>query len=218
MSAAVARPSALLFDLGRVLVGYDWHDAMRRLAGRIDPSGGRVDAATITAWMLGDDGPHDAYCTGRIDSAGLLAAIHARFDPQRHVDDGWLAWLWCDVFTPMPGALETVDALRGQARLALVSNTNALHFEHLEREFCLRARFDQLSLSHEVGSMKPAPALYLDALAGTRCAAESAWFVDDLPANVEGARALGMRASLFEGLPRMRAELHAMGFELDPSA
>ena len=221
MSASGSRPLALLFDLGRVLVGYDWHASLRRLAERVDPTGERVDARLVADWMLGPDGPHDAYCLGKLDSEGLLSAIRARFDPlgrldgHHRLDDDWLAHIWCDMFTAMPGALPTVDALRGQAELGLVSNTNAMHFDHLEREFGLRWRFDHVSLSHEVGSMKPEPALYLDALEALGCAPRQAWFVDDLPANVEAARALGMRASLFQDVASLRNQLRAMGFELE---
>lgn len=215
MSTPHERPRALLFDLGRVLVGYDWHEALRRLAECVDPVGERVTAADVASWMLGPEGPHDTYCLGQIDSAGLLTAIHEEFDPQHRLDDAWLAHLWCDMFDAMPGALATVDALNGQAKLALVSNTNALHFDHLEREFGLRRRFDHVSLSHEVGSMKPEPTLYLDALDGVGCTPAQAWFVDDLPINVEAARALGMRASRFENVPVLRRELRAMGFTLD---
>lgn len=215
MSAPHERPRALLFDLGRVLVGYDWHEALRRLAARVDPTGERVAAQEVATWMLGPEGPHDAYCLGQIDSAGLFAAIHERYDPQHRLDDAWLTHLWCDMFTAMPDALATVDAVKGQAKLALVSNTNALHFDHLEREFGLRRRFDHVSVSHEVGSMKPAPTLYLDALAAVGCSPEQAWFVDDLAVNVEAARALGMRASRFENVALLRSDLRALGFSID---
>lgn len=216
MSDATERPRALLFDLGRVLVGYDWHPALARIAARLDGHGGHTTAEEIAAWMLGPDGPHDAYCLGRLDTRGLLEAIHAHLDPQHRLDDAWLVHTWCDMFTAMPDALATVDALRGQARLALVSNTNALHFDHLERRFDLRARFDHVALSHEVASMKPDAGLYLDALRGVDTPADRAWFVDDLQQNVEGARALGMRASLFVDVVSIRDELRAMGFVLAP--
>lgn len=217
MSPAPGQPRALLFDLGRVLVGYDWKPALERFARRADPAAGPVEVAAIAAWMLGPDGPHDALCRGQLDANGLLAALHTRLDPDHGIEDTWLVDVWCDMFEPLEGALDLIDALRGQAWLALVSNTNALHFDHLEARFALRRRFDRVALSHEVGSMKPEPALYLAALEDSGCRPEQAWFVDDLTENVDGARALGMRASRFESVPILQRELGAMGFRLDRS-
>lgn len=209
----MGRPEALLFDLGRVLVGYDWRDSLRHLATRVSADRDPVRAEDVVAWMLGPEGPHDDYCRGRIDDRQLLDAIHERFDPRRRLDDAWIVDLWCDMFEPWPEALAVVDSLRGRVPLGLVSNTNSLHFEHLDARLALRERFDHLSLSHEVGALKPHPALYRDALGALDVPAASAWFTDDLPENVEGARALGLRAERFTNVPQLRRQLRHLGFD-----
>mgnify|MGYP006290829567 FL=1 len=214
MSAADRRPRALLFDLGRVLVGYDWTASLQRLADRLEEDGHPTSADEIAAWMLGAFGPHDPYCLGRIDDRDLLDAIHVRFDPAMTIEDDWLLEIWCDMFEPWPDALAVIDRLRGQVPLALVSNTNPLHFEHLDRAMRLRERFDHVSTSHEVGAMKPSPAIFRDALEGVGCEAADAWFTDDLEENLEGARALGLHTHRFVSVARLREELESLGFEV----
>jgi putative hydrolase of the HAD superfamily len=57
-------------------------------------------------------------------------------------------------------------------------------------------------ISAEVGLAKPDPAIFRLALARLKVMAAAAIFVDDVPANLEAARAIGMRPILFNGTPR----------------
>lgn len=214
MTASGDRPRALLFDLGRVLVGYDWTASLQRLADRLTEDGQPTSANEIVAWMLGMYGPHDPYCLGRIDDRDLLDAIHVRFDPAMVIEDDWLLEIWNDMFTPWPDAIALLDRLRGQAPLALVSNTNPQHFEHLDRELALRERFDHISASYEVGALKPSPAIFRDALEGLGVEAGDAWFTDDLEENLAGARELGIRTHHFRSIEGLASELRARGFEV----
>jgi putative hydrolase of the HAD superfamily len=63
-------------------------------------------------------------------------------------------------------------------------------------------------LSHECGIEKPDAEIYLLAAQALDAAPEDCLFVDDKAANVEGARAVGMRAHLFTGLDGLRAALN----------
>ena len=81
-------------------------------------------------------------------------------------------------------------------RIALLSNmpftvrAAVLHCDWLPE-------FDQRTFSCELGISKPAAEIYEHCLGGLDVAAEEALFLDDRPANVEGAKALGMPAILF---------------------
>lgn len=213
MTRSDDRPRALLFDLGRVLVGYDWTASLQRLADRLTAEGNPTTTDALVDWMLGPEGPHDPYCLGQIDDDALLRAIHERLDPARQIDDAWLADLWCDMFEPWPDALTLIDRLRGQVPLVLVSNTDPMHFEHLDRQMRLRERFDHVTVSHKIGAMKPDARIFENALAGVGAQAENAWFTDDLEENLVGARALGMRTHRFTTVGTLRDELEGLGFE-----
>ncbi len=57
--------------------------------------------------------------------------------------------------------------------------------------------FDNLTISAEVGVMKPQPKIYQLALEQAKVRASEAVFVDDMPANIEAANTLGMHGILF---------------------
>ena len=137
--------------------------------GRDAPSLARLrrDCAALVARELGVDGDlHDA----------LLAAI---------------------VFTPfdeVPGTLRRLRA-RG-ARLVVASNWDVSLHEALERTG-LRELVDGAVSSAEAGSAKPAAAVFERALEIAGVPAAQAMHVgDDVEADVEGARALGIEPVL----------------------
>lgn len=198
---------AVLFDLGKVLVDYDWTHTLERIAREL----GSCDSAALREWLEASGGVCEQYGRGRIEGDAFLEAMQRRFDAKRQSTSTRLRTLWCDMFLPMPGALDVVDALRGSVHLGLVSNTNAMHFEWLDQRLRLRSRFDGLTLSHHVGSLKPEPAIYEHALAAAACDPTQAVFVDDLPENVAAACTLGLHGIVFVSVPRLRADLAASG-------
>jgi HAD superfamily hydrolase (TIGR01509 family) len=80
----------------------------------------------------------------------------------------------------------------------------------------LRPRFDgvaSLTLSFEVGAVKPEAAIYLRCLQTLGVEPAEALFVDDRRENVEAARSLGMEALLFEGEDALAADLERLGLD-----
>jgi len=57
--------------------------------------------------------------------------------------------------------------------------------------------FDHVTFSYEIGSAKPEPAIYRDAIGGLGLEPGEILFLDDRLENVEGARSAGMLAELF---------------------
>lgn len=71
--------------------------------------------------------------------------------------------------------------------------------------------FDEIVFSGEEGVKKPVPDIYLLALRRLGVAAEQSIFVDDMAANVEAARVLGMHAIQFVPGIDLRAEFARLG-------
>jgi HAD superfamily hydrolase (TIGR01509 family) len=59
--------------------------------------------------------------------------------------------------------------------------------------------------------LKPDPAIFRHATEKFRFLAEEAAFFDDIEANVEGARSVGMEARIFTSPGRCEADLQALG-------
>jgi epoxide hydrolase-like predicted phosphatase len=91
---------------------------------------------------------------------------------------------------PMLAAMR--EARAAGVRTCLVSNSWVM--DHYTEE--IRALFDALVISGEVGLHKPQPEIYLLAAERVGAAPEDCVFVDDLRENCEGAEAVGMTAVL----------------------
>ncbi len=83
-------------------------------------------------------------------------------------------------------------------KIAVLSNMPRELGEHMKSHFGWLREFDHVTLSYEVRSVKPEPAIYHDAIQGVGIRPEDAVFLDDRMENVRGAEAVGLRAVLFE--------------------
>ena len=75
---------------------------------------------------------------------------------------------------------------------AIVSNMGDTVHAEMEREFEWLSRFDVLVWSYRLGVAKPDPAIYRYALDKLGTLPGETLFIDDRPANVDAAQALGM--------------------------
>lgn len=76
--------------------------------------------------------------------------------------------------------------------------------------------FDAIVSSADVGAVKPDPKAFLAAVEATGVDVDRCLLVDDTPANVAGAAALGMRVVHFEDVETLDQELQALGLLPDP--
>jgi putative hydrolase of the HAD superfamily len=98
-----------------------------------------------------------------------------------------------------PGAVELLSALRPRYRLAALSNSNPLHWARNAR-LGIPGHFEFVMSSHEVGCCKPERAIFEAALQRAGLPAEDVVFFDDLQKNVDGAKAVGIRAWQVQGV------------------
>ena len=99
---------------------------------------------------------------------------------------------------PVAGALALLAALKPRVRIGIVSN-NLLEEQRAKITFCgFDPYIDALVVSEAVGVSKPDPAIFMRALEDVGSAAGDAVMIgDSWPADVEGARAAGIRAIWF---------------------
>jgi len=90
-----------------------------------------------------------------------------------------------------------IDRLRASGlRVGLLSNFST-DLRAMAAQQDLLRRFDALAISGEIGVMKPDPAAYRAVLAMLGLDAPTCVFIDDVPANVAAAQALGMHGIVF---------------------
>ena len=196
----------ILFDIGDVLVKLDFDRAYRAAAGL---RGGAPEEVRRLLREADLSGPYER---GEIDSH----EFHRRCEEllRLGLDFESFKRLWGDMFSPAElVSPDLIEALRRKYRLALLSNTNALHYEWLQREYRVLSLFPQAVLSYEAGAMKPSPAIYEAALRMTGSSPEECFFTDDRAENVEGAQAMGIHAVPFRGQRALEGALRLAGVD-----
>ena len=200
----MSQPDAVVFDLGKVLVDFDYSIAARRIASQSARSAAEVLTFIDQAPLL------FRYETGKLTRHEFFAEV-----VQVSGFRGTLAEFssfFADIFTP----IEEMVALHAELRASRVptfifSNTNDLAVEHIRSRFPFFSRFDAYVLSYEEGSMKPQAPLYeaVERVTGRRSGQIA--YLDDRPENIEAGRERGWHAILHEEPARSRAALRALG-------
>lgn len=197
----------IIFDLGRVIVPFEFDRAYARIEGLTGLTRGEIRR------RIGSTDLVQRFETGQVTPEEFVR----RFASQVGFSLGFeeFCQLWSSIFLPdalIP--LSLIRRLRDQHRLLLLSNTNAIHFEVVRGSFPHIGYFDHWILSHEVGALKPDPAIYNAALSHAQCQPGECFFTDDIPEFVEGARRMGIDAVQFTGYEPLLGELRARGIDV----
>ncbi len=111
-----------------------------------------------------------------------------------------------------PGAAELVREVSGRGlATGVLSNTNALHWDHQIDGEILRSLFDHEFLSYRLGLVKPDRELFDAVTAALGLAPAEILFLDDNDLNVAGARAAGLEAEHTRGVAEARVALRRRG-------
>ena len=109
--------------------------------------------------------------------------------------------------------LKVIREIRRHHRLYMVSNTNAPHFDYT-RQTLFRGEgltvddyFDKLYLSREIHAVKPEEEFYLKILNDSGENPSRSIFLDDLPANIQGAEKAGFKAYLIDPEEDLRKKI-----------
>jgi len=203
---------AVVFDLGAVLI--DWNprylyrtlfggdeEAMERFLGEVTTQewnarqdAGRPWSEAIEELVARHPGHRD-----------LIAAYHER---------------WPEM---LGGAIDGTVAILGELHVAgircyALSNWSAETFPVARERYPFLAWFDGIVLSGEEGVVKPEPEIFQTLLERHGLVPSRTVFVDDSPANVVAAAALGLVAIRFHDPDRLRAELRGHGLPLRASS
>lgn len=195
---------AVIFDLGRVIVPFDFNRGYARLEALCG-----LPVAEIPV-RLASTGLVQRLESGEIEPRDFVRQISAALELDAPYET--FCEIWSSIF--LPETLIPESMVRGIARnypLVLLSNTNAIHFEMVLENYPILRHFHSLVLSYKVGAMKPSPLIYQKAIEAAGCLPGECFFTDDIADYVEGAKRLGIDAVQFQSAAQIGHELRARG-------
>jgi FMN phosphatase YigB (HAD superfamily) len=174
---------AFIFDIGNVLLSFDYGRAHRALAakGARDPDPQAMKELS------------SRYERGQVECGAFLEAFSALCGGGvPHAD---LAAAWNDIFTPIAPMWDVVVRLHAEGYpLFLLSNTNRLQHEDIVRRHRIFGYFREGVFSYRAGMMKPDPGIYELAIRQCGVRPQAALYIDDVAAYAEAGRSAGLQA------------------------
>jgi len=198
---------ALLFDLGKVLVDFDFDLGMKSFGARTPLSPEEFKSIILDqTWVR-------RYEHGQISTA----EFHRYLREHGKLEMSLLEFheAWASVF--LPGLIvpeELLANLKARYPLILVSNTNEAHADFVLKNYRVLDYFDHKIFSHEVGSMKPDRRIYDAAIAAAGKPPGALFFTDDREENIESAANIGIRAHQFHSVLKLVKALQNNGIEI----
>lgn len=191
---------AVIFDLGNVIVPFDFKRAYARMEGLCP-----YPAAEIPQRLRSSDLVM-RFETGGIGAEDFVREISSILDLRTSHDE------FCDIFncifmkeTLVPESL--LERIRERHRLLLLSNTNPIHYSMIDGSYPIMRHFHDRVLSYQVGTQKPSPRIYREAITRAGCRPEECFFTDDVASFVEAARREGIDAVQFQSAAQIEREL-----------
>lgn len=193
----------VIFDLGGVVL--DWNPD--RIVARFQP-----DTALHGQFKADVFGHPDwqAFDRGGLTEHELIDRLETRLGLTR----AQLVTLLDAVRHSLVEKPDTVKLIRDLQQqgvpLYCLSNMPVAVYVHLQSHHQFWDAFSGIVISGEVKMMKPEPEVFLHLLETFELQAAESVFIDDLSANVEAARKIGMHAIVFKDAQQCREELSAL--------
>lgn len=190
----------VIFDLGGVV--FDWNPD--HIVSRVQPVP-ELRAALKAAlfghadWRLFD--------RGTLTEPELIERLQLRLGATRREVEAILDAVR-NSLVEKPETVSLMRALQKQGTpLYCLSNMPASVYTHLRQRHHFWDAFSGIVISGEIQMMKPEPEVFAHLLATFNLRAEECVFIDDLLANIESARQVGLHAIWFKDAAQCRREL-----------
>jgi len=198
------KPEAVVFDLGKVLVDFDYGIAARKIAQKGKSIADEVNRFICQSPLL------FRYETGLMTKEQFYDEICKATGYCGDIEE--FGSHFSDIFT----SIEPMVSLQAELRKRgiptyIFSNTNDLAVGHIRKNFPFFSNFDGYIFSYEHGAMKPDEKIYqvVERMSGKQGA--DILYVDDRLENIEAGARRGWQVLLQESPEKSLAHFRALG-------
>ncbi len=180
----------VVFDVGNVLVRWAPEEIIRLTFGNdVDAKAKARDILGSELWV--------ALNRGVFSEAEVKKRYEAEFGLSEDILDALFFYIK-ESLIPIYGSLTLLKQLKkaGYKVYALTDNVHEL-VDFLKQRYTFWEEFDGAIVSAEVGCLKPEPEIYHHLLNQYSLVPEQTVFLDDMAANIEGAKAVGIHGIQF---------------------
>jgi putative hydrolase of the HAD superfamily len=194
--------SAILFDLGGVLVDWDGVGPLRKLTqGRLSQEQARrfwLESPWVRKFEMG-------HCSAEAFGAGVVEELQLGISSEKFLAafKSWDRGLF-------PGAFELLRELKPRYQLYCLSNNNPLHWESSELQRLLQ-NFSRTFVSFEIGLIKPDLAVFEYVAERLPEPPSRVLFLDDNPECITAAIQGGFQACQAKGIEAARRAITDFG-------
>ena len=182
--------SAIVFDLGNVLIPFDYSKAINKLNEVENGLGNRFYDFFKSNYNL-----HREFEIGKISEKEFINKILSIVDHK--IDEKTFCKYYADIFSLNEDVISLLPIMKKNYKLFLLSNTDSIHKKYGWKKYDFLKYFDKLILSFEVGAVKPEEKIYREVEKASGLPSSEHFFIDDIQEYVEGAKNVGWDAVQF---------------------
>jgi glucose-1-phosphatase len=182
------RIEALIFDIGNVLVPFDWQPFKSQLLDSSVNLTAETEMEFRELMIRFDRGE----MTGE-----TFASLATRLIGFKGGEAKFIA-IWNGIFSSNPPMERIIISLKERYPLFLLSNTTDLHLAYLMRNYQVLQHFRDGVYSFRAKCAKPERRIFETALKQFGVQAENTLYVDDLAANIHAASELGLKTIQYD--------------------
>lgn len=192
--------SAIVFDLGNVLIPFDYTKTIRRI-NYVEPGLGDK----FYEFYKKNYKVHRDFERGKISEEDFITKMLNSVD--KKISAEAFCDYYSDIFSLNDKVISLLPVLKKNYKLFLLSNTDSIHKKRKWEKYDFLKYFDKIILSFEVGSVKPETEIYQAVERASGFPSETHFYIDDIQEYVDAAKKIGWDAVCFENHQKLIADL-----------
>lgn len=200
---------SVIFDLGRVLIDFDFQISAKEIAALSDKSPDEIYDFFFSSPLT------QSFEEGRVSPEDFFSKVKSHLGLKISINEFLPIWNKIFFLTDENNRVYQLSKrLKRHYKIALLSNVNILHFEYLKHNFPIFDTFDPILVSYEIGFVKPSPMIYQKAIDVLGCRPGEIFYTDDRKELIDAAKELGLRGYVYKGCEQLKRDMISCGINL----